>query len=468
MRLIRPDGFEEHWTATPWIAPRGSVQPTSTAAVGHSRVLRSGLAVFFLLVIVEGAIRKWLLPQQQELVYLAKDVWLVGLICVLVVNQQVRLTAAVRKSGSGALSLLYVCWVLLEGVNPALPSLTLGLWGVRSHVLYASLIWLVPVAFHSSESAERWLRTLPIIAVPVLVLGVVQFFSPATGIINRYAVDTTDIVTFGQSGAVRVSGTFPYISGMAVFVFAVALVALVLLLAGRLQRRKLVWLGLTLAAAVTPMTGARWSIYVWLPVLPLLAFEMARTFPGFGTRLLRLFVGLALIGVPVGLAAGAGTALTSLAERASDTDDTGERLSGVVTDPIAKFEDAGLFGFGAGSTHQAASALVSDRQPYDWLPTADFEGESGRLILELGLIGFLLVVALKVSWVWAAHRAVIRARTHAQLVIAMVSLGFFVAHVPSTVVFNSTAGALYWGLAGALACVLREQNMLGSRLRHGG
>jgi hypothetical protein len=412
-------------------------------------------------VIVEGAIRKWVFPAQQEFIYLVKDVWLLGLIAAFIMSQRGGLTPAVRNSGAGVLSLLYIWWVLLEALNPALPSLTLGLWGVRSHILYASLVWLMPAGFRSSEQVERWLRALPLVAVPVLILGVVQFVSPAASVINRYAADTPGIATFGSASAARVTGTFSYISGMAVFVFAVALVSLVLLLAGQLDRRWRVWVGLALAIAVTPMTGTRSGVLVWVVVLPPVAFEMSMLLPGLATRIARFIVGIALVGVPVGFAVGAGTAFTALAERAAGTDDGRERIIGIVTDPISKYSDAGLTGFGAGSTHQAASALVPDRFAYEWLPTTDFEGESGRLVLELGLVGFLLAVALKLAWVLAAHRAIQQASTHAQLVIGTVSLGFFIAHVPSTVVFNATAGALYWGFAGAVACVLRDQHNSG-------
>src|SRR5438477_11141425 len=113
------------------------------------KALRLGLGVFFLLVVVEGALRKWVFPQQQELIYLVKDGWLVLLIAGYVAARGFRLTRGVQHQGVGLLLVLYVWWVVFESLNPALPSLTLGLWGVRSHVLYASLVWLIPAAFHS-------------------------------------------------------------------------------------------------------------------------------------------------------------------------------------------------------------------------------------------------------------------------------------------------------------------------------
>ena len=417
--------------------------------------LRRGLVFFFVLVIVEGAIRKWLFPQHQQLVYLLKDVWLLILMGVYVLAQKTGSIEGVRGTGAGVFLLLYIGWVVLESFNPALPSLTLGLWGIRSHILYAGLVWLVPAAFRSCEAVENWLRALPLLAIPVLSLGVAQFLSPPGSFINRYASGSNDVATFGHMGAARVSGTFPYISGMVVFVFAVALVALVLLLAGERGRRWRVWFGLTLAVVVMPMTGARSIAYVWALVLPILTWEMCTLFPAFGGRLVRILVGLAIVGLPIGIVSG--EAINALAERASGSSDFDGRVRQTLVQPMDFYFDSGLVGYGAGSTHQAATALVPDRPAYDWLPTSVFEGESGRLMLELGLVGFIIVLALKLSWILLAHAALRRARTHAQFVISMTALGFFVAHFASSVVFDATAGACYWGFAGALACVVREE-----------
>jgi hypothetical protein len=406
-------------------------------------------------VIVEGALRKWVFPNQQQLVYLVKDVWLLMLMVVYVARRGFRLPTGIRDQVVGYFTVVYIWWVILESSNPALPSLTLGLWGVRSHILYAALVWLIPAAFPSSQDSERWLRRLPQLAVPVLLLGILQFSAPLDSSLNRYAVDTEYVSTFGEAGAARVTGTFPYISGMTVFVFTVLLVSLARLLAGNYRSRWPDWLSLALAAAVVPMTGARWSVYVWALVLPVLLGEMLMAFRAAGARFARLALGLIFVAITVALLAD--QAITGLRQRARAAGDDRERIEQAFTDPMTLLKDSGLVGFGVGSAHQAADRIVLDREAYSWLPRVGFESEPGRLMLELGGIGFLLVLGLKVSWIVAAHGALRHARTHAQFTAALVALGFFVAHLVAPVVFNATAGAFYWGLAGALAIVLREQ-----------
>ncbi len=418
------------------------------------RLLRLGLLVFFLLVVLEGAIRKWLLPDQQQIVYIVKDVWLLFLVIAVAASGH-PFTLGLRGYAAGFLLPAYSLYVALASLNSALPSLTLGLWGLRSHVLYASLVWLIPTAVHSSAEVMTFLRRAPVVAVPIFVLGIVQFFTPANSILNRYAAATNQIAAFGDGAAARVTGTFPYISGMVSFVFLVFLLCLIYLLAGGPDRRQRIWLTLALGAAVTPMTGTRWLVFIWAIVFPLLVVELMLRVPTAASRLARFAVGVAIVGFAVGTLAD--SAMSAFSERASKSNDAGERLRSEIILPVNHMETAGWFGFGAGSTHQAAATLVPDQIVYGWLPTRNFEGEPGRLVLELGVIGFLLAFALKSAWIALAHRAIQNAITHDHLVIGLAAIGFFAAHFTASTVFNATASAFYWGLAGVLVVVVREQ-----------
>ena len=66
---------------------------------------------------------------------------------------------------------------------------------------------------------------------------------------------------------------------------------------------------------------------------------------------------------------------------------------------------AGLIGFGAGAANLGAVALVSNVSPFSWLPAGTrFEQESGRLVLELGLLGWALSLLMRVAMLsWALY-----------------------------------------------------------------
>src|SRR5207247_6310772 len=84
-----------------------------------------------------------------------------------------------------------------------------------------SLLLLIPAAVRRWDEAA-WRRAfliyVPLIAVPALALGVYQFFQPPTHWINRYAHETQGVAAI--AGSARITGPFPYITGMSTFIIA--------------------------------------------------------------------------------------------------------------------------------------------------------------------------------------------------------------------------------------------------------
>lgn len=152
-------------------------------------------------------------------------------------------------------------------------------------------------------------------------------------------------------------------------------------------------------------------------------------------------------------------ALESLEYRRRSTSDAPARVEGLLLDPVRFSAEAGVLGYGAGATHQAAPVLVKGAGYYAWLPVADFEDEPARVMLELGIAGFAVAFALRVYLCLLAWRALMNGQSHSEKALAGAALAFFLAHVVSPIVFNVTGGALYWFLAGVLATILRDQRL---------
>jgi hypothetical protein len=104
----------------------------------------------------------------------------------------------------------------LEALNINLPSILVGIWGLKSHLLYAGIILVVPMAFSSLEVLLRWLeRAYPWLVVPVCSLAFLQLASPGDSFINQQVRGGMEMVAyFGEEGLVRVAGPFSYITGM--------------------------------------------------------------------------------------------------------------------------------------------------------------------------------------------------------------------------------------------------------------
>src|SRR5258707_689547 len=99
------------------------------------------------LLVVEGAIRKWLFPGAQDLVYLAKDVILLGAYAGFV-RQRAQL-----RYRPPALPILYSALAfgavvgLLQIFNPRLPNLMVGAFGFKAYFLYVPILFILPAVF---------------------------------------------------------------------------------------------------------------------------------------------------------------------------------------------------------------------------------------------------------------------------------------------------------------------------------
>jgi len=420
---------------------------------------RGGVLLFLALVLADGAVRKWLLPEFEQLVYIAKDVLLLGMLTWYGMSRGLRLPAGLSGSTLATLLSLYIAVAALQAFNPALPSLALGVLGLKAHVLYIALMLLVPAAFRDVDDLARTLRYALVPMILVLALGAVQFYLPPDHPLNRYARGSQDIATFGLVGSVRVTSTFSYVSGMTVFVFFAFCLGLALLAAGRwrLRENKLACACIVAAVVVAPMTGARWFYYMVTLCLPVFLYGMIRSEMLQTKYAIRLVVLSFLTATAISF--WSLSALESLQHRRESTGDAPARVEGLLLDP-AKFSlEAGVLGFGSGATHQAALALVPGGHDFSWLPTAAFENEPGRIMLELGIVGFVVAFALRIYLCRLAWLAMVRGGTRNERTLAVAALIFFIAHVPSPIVFNVTGGALYWLFAGILTTILRDQHL---------
>ena len=152
------------------------------AAVWSFRRWRAALQLALVLLVFEGAIRKWLLPGAQDLIYFAKDVLLLGVYAGFL-RDRARL-----RIRFPALPLLYIplgitaLLGLMQVFNPALPNLLVGLSGFKAYFFYVPLLFVVPAAFPSDAALYRFLRLYVLIAIPVGLLATAQFFSPGASL----------------------------------------------------------------------------------------------------------------------------------------------------------------------------------------------------------------------------------------------------------------------------------------------
>lgn len=424
-------------------APKGTaVRPGVRATV------RVGLVMYFLMVILEGAFRKWLLPDANQYIYVAKDVVL-AVLCAYAITSigYLPIPRAMRRSNVGYLFMAFAVYCFVEGFNYQLPNTLLGIWGIRTYVLPMSLVYLVPLGMPDPRVNERMFRRYLWIGIPMAFLCFAQYRLPAGHMLNRYANNELGQKVALVINAVRVTGTFSYISGLGVYVAfqAAALLAVLFADGWRLKRNVWIWLNLLLTIAVIPMTGSRAiALYFVLYLMALAVLGPAARQRGASQA--RFFIGgICVAALCVGLF---GDAFDRLAERTRTSGDTRSRFENVVLQPFQFLELAGLFGYGAAATHQAAPALVPGGASYYWLPRVYFEDEPGRVMLEMGGVGFLLYLALKISVCTAVFHYIRTYGYAVPLAIPVSCLLMATSCIVGSVLFSSVGSSFYWGMLG--------------------
>jgi hypothetical protein len=418
------------------------------------RKWRAAVQFTMVLVVFEGAVRKWVLPGAQDLVYFAKDALLVGAYAGFLAEGAIERVRDLIPPGLTGLLTAVATLGVFSVANPALPTPLLGILGVKSYFLYIPLLWVLPATFDSDREIARFLKRTLLLVIPVGVLAGVQFFSPSTSWLNVYARGGNEgAFSFGSSAFVRVTGTFSFISGYSAYLLAsgVLLLGILATIGWRITSQLWVYACLALTISGMLMTGSRGPVFTLLLLLPLYWFFSLLRERQAPIMFLR-FAGAVLI-LTLATARLAPQAVEAFTGRVAAGTDVGGRFSAPFRAPFILAAPAGLVGFGIGATHQAASAVVkSARSPY-WLRGLDVEVEPGRVMLELGPIGFTLWYLARIALMVFALVKSIRLKTRFHRSMGIAAGLYLLAQLPGAAIFDPTASIYHWFLA-ALATTM--------------
>ena len=432
-------------------AYRASTAAANYPETGPTRRRRAWVALLYIalfLNVTEGAMRKWFFPGSSQLIYFAKDGVLIAAYVSFFLGGHYK--GSHRTKALTIIYLLAAIVVCLDAFNPNIGSVIVGLFGIKCYLLYVGLVYLGMQLFDDWRTFLRFVRWQVIIAIPICLLGIAQFGSPADSQINRYAaVDDQVIATFGTDATVRITGTFAYISGHVFFV--VVSIALAAGLLGTSRRRSDYLFSI---AALVLCVGNVWMSGSRSAGL-LAAVIVAAVLAWFGFQQNRVALRLrTLLVVAIALAVFTTTtwfnkAYNAYLDRIETADDEfvdrvfqHHELFGLILDY------SGLTGYGTGITHPGSAALEKglDLKPSEPVPV--FEAEYARVLVELGWIGAFLWYLLRITALLAIlnvyrelHTAEFRCWAFIILLVHLVTLN-------GAVVLNHTFAIYYWLLAG--------------------
>lgn len=414
---------------------------------------RRSVKAALVILVLEGALRKWVLPQASEMIYFLKDVVLFGAYFQYYgLSKGGQKFPTIKTPFINILLGLVFGWCMFLSFNPSLGSVVVGIWGLKNYFYYVPLMWMLPNLFQSEEELYRFLRTHLLLVIPVGILGIVQYFSPASSPLNVYAPGqeaTTGIATFGVSHKVRITGTFSYVNNYTAYLLVCfgLLISFLSIEQPKWWKRATI-IELLLVIGNSLMTGSR---------TPVIAAGLL-TIGYFGTkiiaqpsrflRLVKLFFPPALV-VAVGTSIVFHSALENFSRRASAGKDVIERIMLGFAQPLQGMQFKGLDAYGPGAVHPATVVLRRGLGlPYGEIPPVEYESELGRIMLEIGPLGFILWYGLKFAiviklWLifWKLRPPFLR-----ELALA----AFLIQAVWSTSghVFQVTFSMYYWFLSG--------------------
>jgi hypothetical protein len=429
---------------------------------------RALFAVFVLLVF-EGALRKWAVPSAQAQMYLVKDGILLAAYLGFILDSRRKRP---EPKGVGLIKIILVVgfvWGCIEVLNPKSPSILVGLMGLKSYFLYAPVAFILPYAITSREHLFVLIRRYIIIAIPVAVLGFIQIAAGPASSLNVYvgSEDAPEMLAyFGKKDFVRASGTFSYISGYTVFLVMIAFLAIGYNMAHgwRLKNNIVPIIALTLVVGAMFTTGSRGPIWILLASVPVILWLAARSRVLPPQTAMRVFILLPVIAI---LALNISPeAVEAFMERVTETQDTSsytlERLYQAPWETMGVLSEGSPLGVGIGTTHPAALAIMGAEFPW-WLDVFT-ETEMARVTTEQGLIGLLLTYFLRLLIPAFALRCAMRFKDPAYRVLGIVFAVYLAQGIVSQIIFNLTAGLYYWGALGVVLAMWRLEQSAGAKL----
>ncbi|MFL6528397.1 MAG: O-antigen ligase family protein [Chthoniobacterales bacterium] len=345
--------------------------------------------LYFWLLIFEGALRKWVVPQYSDPLLIVRDPVAIAIYALAIKGHVFPRNLWVYSLLIIGLLSAIVGALVLQPYLPIKPLLLVTVFGWRSDFLHLPLIWVIAKVFDGRDVKRMgwWiLATL----LPLAVLMAMQFNASPDSFVNRVAGGSAEAqqITAG-GGKIRPPATFSFISGVIFY----AAVATSFLLYGALDRRTYRnWLlyaatfALVVATAVSGSRSVLLSEFVVVASLGIIIFLRPSAINQFG-RILLLVIAVALIvsrlpifkeGVDI-----LSERFTASAEAAETTVTGGliDRVTEGFTTPFKAIGHAPLFGYGLGIGTNAGAKFVTGRSTF-LLSESEWE----RIIFESGPI----------------------------------------------------------------------------------
>lgn len=408
-------------------------------------ILKKGIWIFFFLWIFEGALRKWFLPAFSMPLLIVRDpiaLWLI----IMALRR-----GLIKYNG-------YLFSITMLGIISFFLALFVGhgnfwtaVYGTRTLLVYFPIIFVIGKIFNHEDVLEIG-RVLMLLAIPMTILLVLQFYSPQSAWVNLGVGGDEKGAGFGGAlGYYRPPGTFSFTNGTTCFYSLVAPFVLFFWINQEKINRALLIAATAALVIAIPMSISR-GLFLQVAVSVTFFLIAISSRPrylkmiGFATVFI---VGAIILLSNLSFFSTATAAFTSRFEGANEYEGglvhgvVGNRFFGALLEGISGFANNALFGIGIGSGTPVGVQLIGVNQA---AIMADFEWI--REVGELGVLGFFFIlfrVSLTLRIAVASYRHL---RTNDLLPWLLASVGLLVVsqgqlHQPTALGFVGLVGGLW-------------------------
>lgn len=351
--------------------------------------LKFFIIFFYIYIFMEGVLRKWILPGVPgSLLYTVKYLLLM-IIAALYVFKRHRGLIGISSPIISAYS-IYGWTVIFSAtcITFLINGLIVGGITIIQYISPIILVSVLPLLINDRNALNTFLKYGAIIAFIVLILAIVQYASPPTAYINKYATEMKNgIATVG--GAARVCSVFSYLTPLGNFCILVVTFTLCLVrIRTKLNKNvnKVAVTLLILGVLGCFMTGSRSVVIIAGGIIFMTAIyeSLWKMNHKFLFGIIALSVMATIFYNEFGIAA-----VDNFIERVNESSYDVDTRVNRFFDITRMFDYAGAFGNGVGIANMSVQGFLQQRSEVDW------EEEIGRIMIEFGFYGFLLVTGIR-------------------------------------------------------------------------
>jgi len=353
--------------------------------------LKRGVWMYFLLLIFEGALRKWVLPGLSSPLLVIRDP-----IAIFI------LASAWNKNllppNKYMSSMMVVCIIAtITALTIGHGSISVAAYGARILLIHFPLIFAIGQIF-TREDVIKIGRVMLWISIPITILTALQFYSPQSSLVNRGVGG--DMEGSGFSGALgffRPSGTFSFTIGNSLFFSFLACYVFYFWVSNEKVNKILLIAASAALLASIPFSISRTLFFSILVSLFFTLMAVSKK-PRYFSRLLLATFFLIILIVGLSETESVGTAIKAFTHRFESAGKIEGGVAGSIMDrylggmitAITDTHNLPFFGFGIGMGTNAGSAMLTGDRGF-----LIAEEEWGRLIGEMGIVLGIITILIR-------------------------------------------------------------------------